>query len=98
MLFVDAKGLATLEQYVAALVSGIVSLKTLAEYHLQAYRIGILSEDEVEISKTICWEIERLVQLYVKQVGFVVARTEIDENTVFDELKKIMPRIMEKNE
>ncbi len=91
--FVNAEELSTLEEYGAALLSSIISLKTLESFHLAAFNKGILDEDESETGKTICWEILRLIALYKTQIENVLDRTELDEDQILLSLKKMMPEV-----
>jgi len=70
--FVDSKNLKTLEQYAIALVSGMISLKTLENYHIRANEIGILTEDLICRANTIVWDIRRDIKLYRDQLESVL--------------------------
>lgn len=91
--FVDANQMNTLEEYGAALLSSIISLRTLEQFHVAAYKKGLLDEDEVECSKTICWEIRRLVLLYKQQIENIMERTPLNEKIVIHNLKAMIPNI-----
>jgi hypothetical protein len=91
--FVSADKLETLEQYAGSLLSGIVSLKTLESFHLVAHKKGLLNEDEEENSKSICWEIHRLLSLYQIQMKFILDRTEITREEIIDAFKAQMPNV-----
>lgn len=91
--FVNPTQMKTLEQYGAALLSGMISLKTLEAFHIQAFSIGLLDQDEEEAGKTICWEIQRLIALYKTQMQNVLERTAISETEVIDSLKLMMPNV-----
>lgn len=91
--FVNSGSLETLEQYGAALVSGMLCLKTLEGFHIAAFKQGLLDEDEQETGKTICWEIQRLLSLYKTQVHHVLDRTAVDEAQILEALKKLMPAV-----
>lgn len=93
MKFVSADELETLEQYGAAILSSMISLRTLEQFHISAFQKGILDTDEEECAKTICWELHRLMALYQKQVEHICDRTELDEKTVLDNLKALMPDV-----
>lgn len=90
---VDPSQLQTLEQYGAALLSSIASLKTLEGFHIAALRKGLLDEDEMETGKTICWEIHRLLALYKTQVENVLDRTALNEEQVLESLRQLMPKL-----
>lgn len=91
--FVNADELSTLEEYGAALLSSIISLKTLEGFHIAAFNKGILDEDEAETGKTICWEIQRLLALYKTQVENVLDRTELNQDQIIENLRKMMPEV-----
>jgi len=91
--FVNAKDLTCLEEYGAALLSSMISLKTLESFHIAAFNKGLLDEDESETGKTICWEIQRLISLYKTQIENVLERTGLQEQDVLDALKAMMPNI-----
>ena len=84
--FVNAEELTSLEQYGAALLSSLISLKTLESFHIAAFNKGLLDDDESETGKTICWEIQRLIALYKTQIENVLDRTELkEEDILFEE-------------
>lgn len=91
--FVSPSNLSTLEQYGAALISGMIAIRTLEAFHLQAFKLGLLDEDEQETGKTICWELQRLLSLYQGQVKNVLDRTEINEDQILDSLRQMMPDV-----
>lgn len=90
---VDSGKIATLEEYGASLLSGMVSLKTLAAFHHSAFNKGLLDEDESESAKTILWEIERLLSLYKTQVNHILDRTELKEEDILAALKQMVPDV-----
>lgn len=89
--FVDPEKIETLEDYGAAIISGMVSLKSLARFHMIADEKGLFEEDEQETGKTICWEIQRLLMLYKTQLENIMERTPIDEAKVIESLRNMMP-------
>jgi hypothetical protein len=91
--FVNAEDLESLEQYGAALISSVISLKTLESFHIAAFNKGLLDDDEAETGKTICWEIQRLLSLYKTQIENILDRTELNEEQVLKGLKSMMPNI-----
>ena len=91
--FVNPEQLENLEQYGAALLSSLISLKTLEGFHIAAFNKGLLDDDEAETGKTICWEIQRLIQLYKTQINNVLDRTELKEEEVINGLRKMMPNV-----
>lgn len=91
--FVNAEDLSNLEEYGAALISSIISLKTLEAFHISAFNKGLLDDDEAETGKTICWEIHRLLALYKTQIENVLDRTELNEEQVLQSLRQMMPNV-----
>lgn len=94
--FVSAGELKTIEDYAAALLSGMISLKTLASFHLHAESKGLLETDEVETAKTIIWEIRRLINIYKTQVDSVLERTEVTHEQIMKSLASMIPQIKKK--
>lgn len=93
MKFVNASEMETLEQYLASLLSSMISLKTLQQFHVIAEAKGLLEESEDVTGKTICVHIEQLLRLYRNQVDNILERTQIDEQTILDGLRAIMPEV-----
>lgn len=91
--FVNAEDLSSLEDYGAALLSSMISLRTLESFHIAAFNKGLLEEDEAETGKTICWEIRKLMSLYKTQVENILDRTELSEEDILQSLKAMMPDI-----
>lgn len=91
--FVSATEVSTLEEYAASLLSGMISLRTLESFHHTALKKGILNVDETETLTTICWEIQRLLSLYAKQMENVLERTELNEEEILQSLKSLMPDV-----
>jgi hypothetical protein len=89
--FVNAEQLETLEQYGAALLSSMISLRTLESFHIAAFTKGLLEEDEEETGKTMCWELRRLMALYKQQIENIMERCDLDEQKVMDSLKMLIP-------
>lgn len=90
---VDAKDLETLEDYATSLLTGVASLKTLECYHLHAFNKGILEEDEIKLCESIRHDLERLMRLYITQMENILDRTNITQEDILNELRKIMPEI-----
>jgi hypothetical protein len=90
---VEADKLKTLEEYGASLLSSMISLKTLAAFQHVAFNKGLLDDDESETAKTILWEIERLLSLYKSQVNHVLDRTELKEEDILNNLRKMVPDV-----
>jgi hypothetical protein len=90
---VEADKLKTLEEYGASLLSSMISLKTLAAFQHAAFNKGLLDDDESETAKTILWEIERLLSLYKSQVNHVLDRTELKEEDILNNLRKMVPDV-----
>lgn len=91
--FVNAEDLSSLEEYGAALLSSMISLRTLEGFHIAAFNKGLLDDDEAETGKTICWEIQRLMSLYKTQIENILDRTELSEEQVLQSLKAMMPNV-----
>ncbi len=89
--FVNPKELESLEDYGTSLLTGMMSLRTLEAFHLEAFNKGILDEDEIETGKTIHWEIQRLLCLYKTQMQHVLDRTDINEEMIIEKLRTQMP-------
>ena len=89
--FVNPEQLETLEQYGAALLSSMISLRTLEAFHIAAWKKGLLEEDEEETSKTICWEIRRLMSLYQTQLLNVMERAPFDQEELYQALQGLTP-------
>jgi hypothetical protein len=90
--FVSADKLKTIEDYAASLLSGMISLKTLAGFHLHAESKGLLESDEIETSKTMIWEIRRLLNIYKTQLDSVLERTELTSEAIMKSLEAIVPK------
>ncbi len=69
---VDASKMKDLEGYVTALVTGLLSLKTLESFHVRAVDIGILKEDLDCRANTLIWDLRRLMKLYTDQAAAVM--------------------------
>ncbi len=80
LIYVDAKKFKSLEEYAIALVTGMLSLKTLENFHIHAVQIGILSEDLACRANTIVWEIRRNIKLYQDQLESVLELLPEDFN------------------
>lgn len=91
--FVSAEQMSTLEHYGASLVSAMVTLRTLESFHIAAFNLGLLQDDEAEAGKTMCWEIRRLMSLYKTQMENILDRTEIDEEMVINSLRTMVPEV-----
>ncbi len=91
--FVTASKMQTIEDYGAALITGMISLKTLESFHFEAHKKGLLDEDEEETSKTICWEIQRLLALYQEQMKHVLDRSQVKQEDILAALKTLAPDI-----
>lgn len=91
--FVNAEDLSTLEEYGTALLSSLISLKTLQAFHIAAFNKGLLDQDEAETGKTILWEIDRLIALYKTQIENILDRTELNQDDIIAGLKSMMPNV-----
>ena len=81
---VEAKKMKSLEDYLIALVSGLISIQTLQSFHEQAVNIGILKEDQVCRANTIVWDLKRLYLIYFQQAESI--RELIPEEFNFENL------------
>ncbi len=87
MKSISASDIKSLEDYAVALVTSIISLKSMEMYHIFTYKQGLMNEDEEETSKTILWESKRLIALYTKQLEFITDRTGIDVESITAQVK-----------
>lgn len=69
---VEAKHMKNLEDYLVALVAGLISIKTLESFHVQAINLGVLKEDQACRANTILWDCKRLQRLYMQQADSVL--------------------------
>lgn len=90
LTYVDAKNLKNLEHYAVALVMGVLSLKTLEQYHVRAEDIGILKEDMSCRANTIIWDLRRDMKLYQDQLESVLELLPEDfsTDTIIETLQK----------
>ena len=89
-MLLKAKDIKTLEQYVTALLTAMISLQSLEGYEVEALSKGFLQSDEEETSKSICWELRRLMTLYTKQCEQVLERAPMDTAKVITELQAMI--------
>ncbi len=89
--YVDAKSLKTLEDYAIALASGMLSLKTLENFHIRAVEIGILSEELSCKANTIVWDLRRDIKLYQELLEGVLELLPDDFNagSIIEKMKKM---------
>lgn len=78
------------EQYATILLTYLISLQTMEKAEKQALKIGILDDDEQELSKTIIWEIRRLYMLYNQQIESVLERCPLTREQVVEKLKILL--------
>ena len=91
--FLTADRMDSLEQYGASLLTGMISIRSLESFHITAMAKGFLDEDEDEACKTLCWEMRRLMKLYLNQYEKISSRCQINEDNVLDSLKSLMPQV-----
>jgi len=86
---VDSKAMTTLEHYVVALVTGLISLRTLEGYHIAAVNLGILKEDQECRANTLVWDIIRLRKLYADQIdaALELLPSDFDVTEILRDLK-----------
>lgn len=76
----SAGDIVNLELFLQSLILSIVSIRSMKAYQEQAYKAGLLEGDLTELSKTICWELHRLMGLYKQQTADVMDQMGYDEN------------------
>lgn len=86
---VDVKQLKTPEQYATTLGLAILSLQTFFSYQQQAYKEGLLSDDQHEESKAICWEIIRLIKMYGDHMNNFIENTELTQESIINCLHQL---------
>jgi hypothetical protein len=73
----------TLQEYAVQLISMLFSMKSHKNYHLQAQKIGILDDAEALTSVEALMNIDKLVQVYRRQLENVLERIpESEEDLV----------------
>lgn len=92
-----ADSIETLDDFIVSVMACTVSLKSMESYQVTAFRKGLLDEDAQEVSKTICWEIQRLMALYQKLVELIQEISPVNEKQILKQLKKYIPEL-DKNE
>lgn len=85
--------LKNLDEYAVSLLTSMFSLKTLDAYHMAAFNLGLLEEDEIKNIESINHAITSLLMLYKFQMENVLERTSITEEEILLELRKIMPEV-----
>jgi hypothetical protein len=86
-----ADSINNLDDFVVSLFACTVSLRSMEGYQATAFRKGLLDEDAQEISKTICWEIRRLMALYQQMLLMIQEICPVNEEEVLKALKKCIP-------
>lgn len=69
---VEAKKMKSLEDYFIALVTGMITIKTLQSFQEQAINLGVLKEDQECRLNSIIWDCKRLNKLYFDQAESVL--------------------------
>lgn len=72
--FINANDLKTLEHYLVALGTGLLSLKTLETFHLKALEIGILDEAEMQQVLYTVQSLRIIFQSYKKLMDTITER------------------------
>lgn len=87
---VDAKHMKSLEDYLIALVAGLISIKTLESFHAKAILLGILKEDQECRANTAIWDCKRLHKIYMEQADSVLELLpdDISFEKIISELSK----------
>lgn len=70
----------SLEEYAVSLVTGMISLKTLENYHIAAVHAGILKDDQETLANAMVWDIRRNIQMYQRQLDSVLEYLPTDFN------------------
>lgn len=70
------------EDYATALVMAMISVRSMEKIETTAFTAGLLDEEEAEVSKSICWELRRLMALYTGQINNLRERMDINVDTV----------------
>ena len=92
--FVNAEDLKSIEDYAAALLTGMASLRTLYSYHLCAMDKGILThEDEIKVAESIRFGIDSLLRLYKAQVENMLDKTEVSQEEILTAFRKQLPNV-----
>lgn len=91
---VNAKEMNSLEQYLFAIVTGMLSIKTIAEFHIQAIKLGILKEDQECRVNTIIWDCKRILKILQDQAESIkeLLPDEFSIENVIKELAKQSPK------
>jgi len=71
--YVDAKNIKSLEDLMLNLVSEIATLKTLEATQLRALEIGIMKEDQMQLSSNMIDHLHKLIRLYFYQAESVAS-------------------------
>ena len=87
---VEAKHMKSLEDYLIALVAGLISIKTLESFHAKAILLGILKEDQDCRANTAIWDCKRLQKIYMEQADSVLELLpdDISFDTIVSHLAK----------
>ena len=64
---VDPAKMKSLDEYVVMLCTGVMTLQTLMQFHIQAVNLGIFKEDHESRANVIVFDMRRLVALYIAQ-------------------------------
>jgi hypothetical protein len=88
---VNPKKMKNLDDYAFALVSGMITLKTLMEFQAQSMKLGILKEDQECRVNTILWDFNRISKLYQEQCASVLEM--LPENFSFESIIEDLQKI-----
>lgn len=91
--FINVSDLNTSEKYASHILSTIVSLNTFKSCEEKAFAEGLFDEVEEETSKTIIWEIKRLLALYKTQMKKIIEKTGFDTEKAIEDFTKLMPDV-----
>lgn len=86
---IEIDNLNTLEDYAGMVVVAMLTLQTYHDVHVRAYNAGILDEGMIENVQSMLWEIERLVQMYERQLQFILDVIPIQKEEILKSLEKM---------
>lgn len=89
-MLISCENIKKIEDYGTLLVCAMLSVASLESYETTTYQLGLFQNEEEETSKTICWELRRLMQLYTQQFKQIAERCELNKDTVVLALQKLM--------
>lgn len=90
LTYVDIKKMNSLEHYAMSLMTGMLSLKTLENFHIRAIDLGLMPEDMMCQANTMVWDIRRLLKIYQNQMecALELIGGDFDVNGILTHLRK----------